>query len=121
MFGSCCGFRIIRESGFGQRSELGAVLCPLQHQLKAQCQLGQPHLSGFLNRLFSTLNWTLTEFTSSISELYQQRSSSRLQLEAQQKYRRTILMFELSVNLLRILEFVVVQVGTEGSWEHIAA
>ena len=32
-------------------------------------------------------------------------------MEAQQKYRRTILMFELSVNLLRILEFVVVQVG----------
>jgi hypothetical protein len=102
---------IIRNSGFGQRPAGPASLTPLQQQLQAQCRTTAATLPGFLHRLFSTLNWTLTEFTSSLSDLAAQRGGgSRLAMDAQQKYRRTILMFEMSCNLLRVLEFVVVQV-----------
>jgi hypothetical protein len=103
---------IIRNSGFGQRPAGPPTLTPLQQQLQAQCRTTAATLPGFLHRLFSTLNWTLTEFTSSLSDLAAQRGGgSRLAMDAQQKYRRTILMFEMSCNLLRVLEFVVVQVS----------
>jgi Kip1 ubiquitination-promoting complex protein 1 len=62
---------------------------------------------GFLNKLFNTLNWTLTEFSVSVDDLHNLRGRRSI-LEAQNQYRRTGLMFELSVNFLRILEFVVV-------------
>lgn len=62
---------------------------------------------GFVNRLFSTLNWTLTEFTVAVGELHNLRGQRSI-LEVQNQYRRTGLMFELSVNFLRLLEFVVV-------------
>lgn len=62
---------------------------------------------GFLNRLFNTVNWTLTEFTVCVGDLHNLRGRRSI-LEAQNQYRRTGLMFELSVNFLRILEFVVV-------------
>eukprot|EP00879_Flechtneria_rotunda_P003084 GHRR01003305.1.p1 GENE.GHRR01003305.1~~GHRR01003305.1.p1 ORF type:complete len:773 (+),score=310.18 GHRR01003305.1:253-2319(+) len=61
---------------------------------------------GFLNRLFNTLNWTLTEFTVAVGELHTLRGRRSI-LEAQNQYRRTGLMFELSVNFMRILEFAV--------------
>jgi hypothetical protein len=60
-----------------------------------------------VNRLFSTLNWTLTEFTVAVGELHNLRGQRSI-LEVQNQYRRTGLMFELSVNFLRLLEFVVV-------------
>jgi len=62
---------------------------------------------GFVNRLFTTLNWTLTEFTVAVGELHNLRGQRSI-LEVQNQYRRTGLMFELSVNFLRLLEFVVV-------------
>jgi hypothetical protein len=62
---------------------------------------------GFLNKLFNTLNWTLTEFSVSVDDLHNLRGRRSI-LEAQNQYRRTGLMFELSVNFLRILEFTVV-------------
>lgn len=65
---------------------------------------------GFVNRLFSTLNWTLTEFTVAVGELHNLRGQRSI-LEVQNQYRRTGLMFELSVNFLRLLEFVVVSAG----------
>jgi hypothetical protein len=69
---------------------------------------------GFVNRLFSTLNWTLTEFTVSVGELHHLRGQRSI-LEVQNQYRRTGLMFELSVNFLRLLEFVVVSaMGCDG-------
>jgi hypothetical protein len=68
---------------------------------------------GFINRLFTTLNWTLTEFTVAVGELHHLRGQRSI-LEVQNQYRRTGLMFELSVNFLRLLEFVVVSGGTPG-------
>jgi hypothetical protein len=68
---------------------------------------------GFINRLFTTLNWTLTEFTVAVGELHHLRGQRSI-LEVQNQYRRTGLMFELSVNFLRLLEFVVVSGGTSG-------
>lgn len=71
---------------------------------------------GFVNRLFSTLNWTLTEFTVAVGELHTLRGQRSI-LEVQNQYRRTGLMFELSVNFLRLLEFVVVsesEIGESG-------
>lgn len=65
------------------------------------------HARGFLNRLFSTMNWCLTEFTVSVGDLHSLRGRRSI-LEAQNHYRRTGLMFELSVTFMRILEFVVV-------------
>jgi hypothetical protein len=65
------------------------------------------HARGFLNRLFSTMNWCLTEFTVSVGDLHSLRGRRSI-LEAQNQYRRTGLMFELSVTFMRILEFVVV-------------
>lgn len=62
---------------------------------------------GFLNRLLNTLNWTLTEFTVCVGDLHNLRGRRSI-LEAQNQYRRTGLMFELSVNFMRILEFTVV-------------
>jgi Kip1 ubiquitination-promoting complex protein 1 len=62
---------------------------------------------GFLNKLFNTLNWTLTEFSVSVGDLHSLRGRRSI-LEAQNQYRRTGLMFELSVNFLRILEFAAV-------------
>eukprot|EP00878_Enallax_costatus_P012291 GHUV01012839.1.p1 GENE.GHUV01012839.1~~GHUV01012839.1.p1 ORF type:complete len:1206 (+),score=405.87 GHUV01012839.1:233-3850(+) len=75
---------------------------------------------GFLNRLFNTLNWTLTEFTVCVGDLHNLRGRRSI-LEAQNQYRRTGLMFELSVNFMRILEFVVVR-GTQQAREpaHVA-
>jgi hypothetical protein len=64
-------------------------------------------VSGFLNKLFNTLNWTLTEFSVSVDDLHNLRGRRSI-LEAQNQYRRTGLMFELSVNFLRILEFAAV-------------
>lgn len=65
---------------------------------------------GFLNRLFNTLNWTLTEFTVCVGDLHNLRGRRSI-LEAQNQYRRTGLMFELSVNFMRILEFIMVSGG----------
>jgi Kip1 ubiquitination-promoting complex protein 1 len=76
----------------------------------AEAEAAAARVRGFLNKLFNTLNWTLTEFSMSVDDLRNLRGRRSI-LEAQNQYRRTGLMFELSVNFLRILEFVVVSAG----------
>jgi uncharacterized membrane protein YgcG len=96
-----------REAGAGAGG--AAAAAPTASAAAASRGQGSPSPAarGFVNRLLSTLNWTLTEFTVSVGELHSLRGRRSI-LEVQNQYRRTGLMFELSVNFLRLLEFVVV-------------
>lgn len=75
-----------------------------QKILHDTCKDDAELFSSFLNRLFNTLNWTITEFGVSLKEI--KEGARRRQLaEHHQQQRKCTIMFELSVNLLRILEF----------------
>jgi Kip1 ubiquitination-promoting complex protein 1 len=47
------------------------VLC-LQRLLKEKCTVDEKLFASFLNRLFNTLNWTITEFSVVIKEMQEQ-------------------------------------------------
>jgi len=66
-------------------------------------------LNEFLNRVFNNLNWTITEFGVSAKE-FQGSLSKQFSSELQQFQRKCNVMFDLSVNLLQILEFVAKEV-----------
>ncbi|CAD7697383.1 unnamed protein product [Ostreobium quekettii] len=69
-------------------------------------------LDGFLNRLFNTLNWTVTEMTVTIKEINDithARGVVRGIAEVQRQYRKATVLFNLSINLLRMLELVTHQ------------
>eukprot|EP00775_Hariotina_reticulata_P010985 gene10985-11140_t len=117
--------KVVRSCGFGYPDSCPASPNSLQQVLldcinaaapsaataeapsSSQAFAAAAHARGFLNRLFSTMNWCLTEFTVSVGDLHSLRGRRSI-LEAQNHYRRTGLMFELSVTFMRILEFVVV-------------
>ena len=65
-----------------------------------------------MNRLFTIMNWTATEFTVAMKEIQEREESLVRGLpptssDLTQQQRKCSIMFELSVNLLRLLEFVV--------------
>ena len=60
-------------------------------------------LAEFLDRLFNTLNWTVTEFGVTLKEALDSRAR---QHETRQRRRKCTVMFELSVTLTRVLEFL---------------
>lgn len=69
-------------------------------------------LDGFLNRLFNTLNWTVTEMTVTLKEIYEAtipEAMLRGVAELQRQYRKATVLFNLSINLFRMLEFVAHQ------------
>jgi hypothetical protein len=123
----CRRCRVIKDSGFGhaafgmppqqgslQQSLLAlleegsaALPSPAAAPAPSDAAAAAVRVRGFLNKLFNTLNWTLTEFSVSVDDLHNLRGRRSI-LEAQNQYRRTGLMFELSVNFLRILEFAAV-------------
>eukprot|EP00798_Chlamydomonas_sp_ICE-L_P017518 gene17518-23836_t len=107
--------RLTRGSGFGHGAqEQEGCSIKLRDILQRQLRPGaHPDFAAFLNRLFNTLNWALTDFAVSIADLYDQhmspaRSSStstRLATEEQQQQRKATVMFDLTVSLLRLLEY----------------
>ncbi|KAH7290123.1 hypothetical protein KP509_30G032900 [Ceratopteris richardii] len=97
--------RLCKGTGFGASKSLthGESCSPtFQGLLRVRCMEDEKLFSSFLNRLFNTLNWTVTEFSVSMKEL-QEQSEQRQIGELQQ--RKCSIMFELSCNLERILEF----------------
>lgn len=69
------------------------------------CKADGALLSGFLNRLFNTLNWTITEFSVALKEMHDALGRGQVP-DLQQHQRKCTIMFELTVNLERILEFL---------------
>eukprot|EP00250_Pteridium_aquilinum_P015144 c22406_g1_i1 orf=516-4535(+) len=97
--------RLCKGTGFGssKSSTHGESCSPtFQALLRERCIQDEKLFSSFLNRLFNTLNWTITEFSVSMKEL-QEQSEHRQVADLQQ--RKCSIMFELSCNLERILEF----------------
>jgi Kip1 ubiquitination-promoting complex protein 1 len=97
--------RLCKGSGFGASkcSSHGESFSPhFQRLLKEKCIVDEKLFASFLNRLFNTLNWTITEFSVAIKEM--QENVDRHQVQDLQQRKCTI-MFELSCNLERILEF----------------
>jgi len=97
---------LCRGRGFATKSNKGRDFQSevFQKILHDTCKDDIEMFSSFLNRLFNTLNWTITEFGVSLKEI--KEGARRRQLaEHHQQQRKCTIMFELSVNLLRILEF----------------
>ena len=77
---------------------------PLFQRLLVDCCRSDPSLlAEFLDRLFNTLNWTVTEFGVTLKEALDSRAR---QHETRQRRRKCTVMFELSVPLTRVLEFL---------------
>ncbi|KAJ4966187.1 hypothetical protein NE237_018036 [Protea cynaroides] len=92
--------RLFKGSGFGTSKHGESSLSTLfQGLLRDACIHDEPLFSAFLNRLFNTLSWTMTEFSVSIREMQEKYQVLELQ---QRKY---IVIFDLSCNLARVLEF----------------
>ena len=76
-----------------------------QRLLVDTCRSDPGLLAEFLDRLFNTLNWTVTEFGVTLKEALEGGSRAR-QHETRQRRRKCAVMFELSVTLTRVLEFL---------------
>ncbi|KAJ7543067.1 hypothetical protein O6H91_09G024000 [Diphasiastrum complanatum] len=97
--------RLCKGAGFGaSKSSIYGESCSpfFQQLLREKCMQDEKLFASFLNRLFNTLNWTVSEFSVSIKEM-QEPSDHQQVPELQQK--KCMIMFELSCNLERILEF----------------
>lgn len=96
-----------RGSGFGDGLSIESQAAPktgseeLQVVFVQCCENAPQQTADFLNRVFDNLNWTMTEFGLSLSEVDSQQD----ELGSSQIHRKCTIMFELSVNLLRVLEF----------------
>ncbi|KAI7978866.1 E3 ubiquitin-protein ligase RKP, partial [Camellia lanceoleosa] len=90
-----------KGSGFGSskhgESSLSSVV--FLRVLREACIHDEELFSAFLNRLFNTLSWAMTEFSVSIREMQEKYKG----LEFQQ--RKCSVIFDLSCNLARLLEF----------------
>lgn len=65
------------------------------------CDEQPQQTADFLNRVFDNLNWTMTEFGLALAEV----DALGEDMAGAQTHRKCTIMFELSVNLLRVLEF----------------
>lgn len=98
--------RLCKGHGFGQSQKPPGEGDPtgvFQDLIVQTCNQDKELFDGFMNRLLSTLNWTVSEFSVSVSDV-----SSNISWEStqqQHQHRKCSIMFELSVNLSRILEF----------------
>ncbi|XP_057972414.1 E3 ubiquitin-protein ligase RKP [Malania oleifera] len=93
--------RLCKGSGFGssKHGESSSSSVVFQRLLREVCMHDEGLFSDFLNRLFNTLSWTMTEFSVSIREMQEKYKV----LEFQQ--RKCSVIFDVSCNLARILEF----------------
>jgi Kip1 ubiquitination-promoting complex protein 1 len=80
-----------------------------RQQFSNVCGTQPAMVNKFLNNLINNVNWTVSEFDQSLEEI--RNASEADQEEGHDHFRRCALMFELTVNLLRLLEGVV----TDGS------
>ncbi|PQM40386.1 E3 ubiquitin-protein ligase RKP [Prunus yedoensis var. nudiflora] len=92
--------RLCKGSGFGssKHGESSSSVV-FQRLLGETCVSDEELFSAFLNRLFNTLSWTMTEFSVSVREMQEKYQV----LEFQQK--KCSVIFDLSSNLARVLEF----------------
>ena len=74
-----------------------------QRLLVDACRADPGLLATFLDRLFNTLNWTVTEFGVTLKEALDARARAH---ETRQRQRKCAVMFDLSVTLARVLEFL---------------
>ncbi|GAB4847671.1 hypothetical protein Ancab_026733 [Ancistrocladus abbreviatus] len=93
--------RLCKGAGFGssKSGEPSSHTVVFQRLLREACNKDEGLFEAFLNRLFNTLSWTMTEFSVSIREMQEKYQV----LEFQQ--RKCSVIFDLSCNLARILEF----------------
>lgn len=94
--------RLCKGSGFGssKRGESSSSSSVIyQKLLREVCIHDEELFSTFLNRLFNTLSWAMTEFSVSVREMQETYKV----LEFQQ--RKCSVIFDLSCNLARVLEF----------------
>ncbi|GER35138.1 RING finger and SPRY domain-containing protein [Striga asiatica] len=92
--------RLCKGSGFGfsKRGESSSSSVLFQRLLREACISDNELFSAFLNRLFNTLSWAMTEFSVSVREMQENKLK-----ELQQ--RKCNVIFDLSCNLARVLEF----------------
>ncbi|KAL4578054.1 hypothetical protein LXL04_014169 [Taraxacum kok-saghyz] len=95
--------RLCKGSGFGF-SKHGDSSSVFQKLLRDACLKDQELFSAFLNRLFNTLSWSMTEFSVSIREMQEKCQM----IEFQQ--RKCSVIFDLSSNLARVLEFCTCEI-----------
>lgn len=98
--------RLCKGMGFGQKRTNESTSLIFQQLLQDTCKANQTLYTAFLSRLFTIMNWTATEFTVAMKEIQDSRGRHS-STELQQQQRKCTIMFELSVNLLRLLEFIV--------------
>jgi len=100
--------RFWKDAGFAQ------VLKPNEQQIVSKeyrrvfhqvCSKNQSLLNDWLNKVFNNLNWAITEFGVAAKEL-QAALPRHIAPELQQHQRKVNVMFELSVTLAKLLEFV---------------
>ncbi|KAJ3673347.1 hypothetical protein LUZ60_006721 [Juncus effusus] len=94
-------YRLCKGCGFASRNSDSASSVLFQVLLRETCVHDQELFLSFLNRLFNTLSWTMTEFSMSIREMQDKHHVA----DAQQ--RKCSVIFEISCSLARILEFCV--------------
>ena len=103
--------RLCKGRGFGRDGkESSEGASPIFQELMcATCRTEPDILRAFLNKLFNTLNWTITEFSvalKDIMEIVRRRQFT----DIQQQQRKWTIMYELSINLERIIEFLTLEV-----------
>ncbi|XP_020257334.1 E3 ubiquitin-protein ligase RKP isoform X2 [Asparagus officinalis] len=92
--------RLCKGSGFCSSKHVEySTSSRFQVLLREACSQDEELFSSFLNRLFNTLSWTMTEFSVSIREMQENYQVGELQ------QRKCGVVFDLSCNLARILEF----------------
>nr|XP_043631994.1 E3 ubiquitin-protein ligase RKP [Erigeron canadensis] len=93
-----CGF------GFSKHGESSSTSSVFQKLLRDACIKDDELFSAFLNRLYNTLSWAMTEFSVSIREMQEKCQM----IEFQQ--RKCSVIFDLSSNLARVLEFCTCEI-----------
>ncbi len=74
-----------------------------QRVMEALCATDNELTLSYLNQLFNTLNWCVSEFSVGMSDY---KTASERKKDTVQIQKKVIIMFELSANLVRLLEIV---------------
>ncbi|KAI3775874.1 hypothetical protein L1987_45630 [Smallanthus sonchifolius] len=98
--------RLCKGCGFGssKHGESSSTSSVFQKLLREACIKDEELFSSFLNRLYNTLSWAMTEFSVSIREMQEKCQM----IEFQQ--RKCSVLFDLSSNLARVLEFCTCEI-----------
>lgn len=99
--------RLCKGKGFGKSGKEN-VECASQIFQDLMCDTlknEQAIREPFLNKLFNMLNWTITEFSVALKDIMDNLRRRQF-TEIHQQQRKWTIMFELSINLERIIEFL---------------